>query len=339
MDEASVTADKSILQASTVAPHGKQKGISSPRSPSPSAALSLLPDFVRAMLYESEERRATQARLLIEALEGRNPAVARRLKQLFPQRMAPVPMVPKTLVSFVDPRFDLSGVVMPPHIRADLQALLAEHSRAEELRRFDLHPRNRILLSGPPGNGKTMIAEALAKELGLIFLTASYSGLIDSHLGVTGRNIDELFRYVNAVPCLLFLDEFDAIGAARTEGSDVREFRRVTNQLLVTLDQLSPRSVLVAATNAEDLIDTALKRRFDMPMVIGTPNRELKLECALRELNPAVTPGFDMRDLAIRVADGPAQNLDEVVKLCRKLRRDAVLNGGSGFDEILPLRS
>ena len=305
------------------------------KRPPASAALQLLPDFLQAMLYGTETRRAEQIQKIIEAVEARQPALANRIRRLVPQTLKTVPQMPSNLMSASEPRFGLDEVIMGPGLRSEFASFIAEHQRAAELARFKLYPRHRILLSGPPGNGKTMIAEALAKELGLMFFTADYSGLVDSHLGVTSRNVSTLFSYVNAVPCLLFLDEFDAVGADRGGGHDVREFRRVTNQMLVTLDRLSPECVLVAATNAEALIDPALKRRFDMPAHVAAPDKSLKLACAQKELSPNLTPGYDMLALAMRVADSGAISLDEVTKLCRRLRRDAVLNGGKGVQRIL----
>ena len=305
------------------------------RLPPATAPLQMLPEFIHAMLYRGEVTRAEHMRKMVEALEPRSPALAKRVRRMIPNQMSPIPTMPSSLLDCSTPRFGLDGVVMSRAVRRELDALVSEHGRADELLAYGLNPRNRVLLFGPPGNGKTMIAEALAKELDLPFMTAAYGGLIDSHLGVTGRNIATLFQYVNAVPCVLFLDEFDAVGAARSDGSDVREFRRVTNQLLLVLDRLSPRCVLVAATNEDSLIDAALKRRFDMPLCIAKPDAALKLECALLELDPKLTPGRDMRSLAERVAGGPAGSLDDVTKICRKLRRDAVLNDGRGAESIL----
>lgn len=112
--------------------------------------------------------------------------------------------VPKELVVLEQPQLALKNVVLSPHVEEEISGLIAETLRSEELAAFDLQPRHRVLLHGEPGNGKTMLAEALASELELPFLRAKYSGLVDSYMGGTGKNIDKLFEYAATAPCVLF---------------------------------------------------------------------------------------------------------------------------------------
>ena len=111
--------------------------------------------------------------------------------------------------------------------------------------------------------------------------------------------------------------------------------RRVTNHLLIEIEKLPAHVIFVCATNSERLIDTAIKRRFDLVINVPAPTRELRLQCARRELDPSLTPGSDLTHLAERVADLCLENLFHVTERCRQIRRDLVLNGGHGVESLL----
>lgn len=134
---------------------------------------------------------------------------------------------------------------------------------------------------------------------------------------------------------MLFLDEFDAVGLARGEGSDVGEMRRITNQLLIAMERLPSTCVFVAATNAHSMLDAAVKRRFDFAIELASPTAELKLRCAQKELAPELTPGHDLQRLCSPISELASANLFEVVELCRRIRRDLVLNAGKGIETII----
>lgn len=204
-----------------------------------------------------------------------------------------------------------------------------------ELAQFKLAPRHKILLYGPPGNGKTLLAEGLAKELDLPFLPVKYAGMIESYLGSTGKNLQSIFDYAATAPCVLFMDEFDGVAIDRGDSKDVGEIRRVTNQLLILLDRLPPTCMFVAATNADELLDRAIQRRFDFVLQLPAPTQDLRRRCAERELAPSMTPGHDITCHAEAVAELPLANLSGLVKLCQRIRRDLVLNSGAGVHAII----
>lgn len=159
--------------------------------------------------------------------------------------------------------------------------------------------------------------------------------MIDSFLGSTGKNLQSIFDYATTAPCVLFMDEFDGVAIDRADSKDVGEIRRVTNQLLIILDRLPPTCMFIAATNAEELLDRAIRRRFDYVIELPAPTQELRIRCAERELAPRMTPGHDIRHHAAAVAEMPLPNLSGLVKLCQRLRRDLVLNRGTGIPAIL----
>ena len=133
-----------------------------------------------------------------------------------------------------------------------------------------------FLLYGPPGTGKNRIARYIATELGLDLYLARLDGLISSFLGSTSKNIRALFDFTSSRPCVLFLDEFDAIAKVRGDVQELGELKRVVNSFIQNLDFVGTQSIVVAATNHEDLLDAAIWRRFNYRLKLGFPTEELR---------------------------------------------------------------
>jgi len=129
-----------------------------------------------------------------------------------------------------------------------------------------------IMLHGPPGSGKSLLASHIAGELGFEMFTARLDGLISSYLGSTSKNIRALFEFASERPCVLFLDEFDAIAKLRGDEQELGELKRVVNSFLQNLDGLEPHTVVIAATNHQELLDKAVWRRFAYRLELGYPS-------------------------------------------------------------------
>ncbi|WP_336780790.1 ATP-binding protein [Paenibacillus illinoisensis] len=138
----------------------------------------------------------------------------------------------------------------------------------------DVSMPNKLVMFGPPGTGKTLTASYLASRLNLPLVLVRLDAIIHSHLGETATNVRKLFEYARLNPCVLFLDEFDAIGRTRESNDEVKEMARVVNTLLQCLDEFDGDSVLVAATNLETQLDHAVWRRFDTKITYAMPDEE-----------------------------------------------------------------
>lgn len=175
------------------------------------------------------------------------------------------------------PQRTLSDLVLPDDVTAQFQEVVEEHARRDLLRSYNLEPRHKLLLCGAPGNGKTTLAEALANHLALPFFTVKYEGIINSFLGQTAQQIDRLFEFIKTQRCVLFFDEFDAIGKEREDINDHGEMKRVVNSLLKQIDMLPSHVVFVGATNHESMLDKAIWRRFQVQLHIPSPTQKMAI--------------------------------------------------------------
>lgn len=144
----------------------------------------------------------------------------------------------------------------------------------EKMMSIGLEFRTTLLLYGPPGCGKTSAAKYLASELNLPLVTARFDTLISSLLGNTAKNIHRIFSFAKKQPCILFLDEFDAIAKARDDVHELGELKRVVNSLLQNIDDFSQEGILIAATNHADMLDSAVWRRFQTVIEMPTPGTD-----------------------------------------------------------------
>jgi len=175
-----------------------------------------------------------------------------------------------------------------------------------------------VLLVGPPGTGKTLLARAVAGEAGVPFFTIAGSDFVEMFVGVGASRVRDLFEQAKAAsPCIVFIDELDAVGRMRGAGlgggHDERE--QTLNQLLVEMDgfDIKDNVIIMAATNRPDVLDSALLRpgRFDRQVLVDRPDLRgrqeiLKIHSRGKPLGPSIdlevlarrTPGFTGADLA-----------------------------------------
>lgn len=171
------------------------------------------------------------------------------------------------------PNKRLDQLLLPGTVYNSCRDLIEEQTRIDLLRSYGLEPRNKVLLIGPPGNGKTSVAEGIAEALMVPLLTVRYESIIGAYLGETASRLSKLFEYAKTRQCVLFFDEFDTIGKERGDQQETGEIKRVVSSLLLQIDALPSYVVTIAATNHDALLDKAVWRRFQLKLELPKPTR------------------------------------------------------------------
>lgn len=221
------------------------------------------------------------------------------------------------------PRRRLDDLILPRLGRRAVDTLVEEQQRASLLRAHGIDPRHRILLVGPPGNGKTSLAEAIAEALAIPFFVVRYEAIIGSYLGETASRLKRIFDYARTTPCVLFFDEFDALAKERGDIHETGEIKRVVISLLMQVDDLPSYTIIIAATNHPELLDRAVWRRFQLRLELPMPTRnELTryFERFIKALSEK--PGISASTLAKRMG---SVSYSEAEQFTMDVRRQAIL--------------
>jgi SpoVK/Ycf46/Vps4 family AAA+-type ATPase len=209
-----------------------------------------------------------------------------------------------------------ADLLLPAGIQLLFDELVEELEYRDELAERGLRPRNRIILHGPPGNGKTSSAAAIASAINVPAYGVSLPKLIDKYIGGTGQNLGELFGSLGRDTLVVF-DEIDAIGSTRgvADTGGAKEQNTSVNVLLTLLDRCE-RGIIVATTNRLDILDPALVRRFDETVLVPAPTEEQMGNLAAKLCEQYEVPLVDVSG---------SLNFDEVTKrVLREARRVAM---------------
>jgi len=223
----------------------------------------------------------------------------------------------------VEPRRTLTSLLLNEAVATACRELVEEQQRKDLLRSYGVEPRHRVLLSGPPGNGKTSLAEAIATELLVPLFVVRYEAVIGSFLGETSGRLKRLFDFVRTHQCVLFFDEFDTLGKERGDTHETGEIKRVVSSLLLQIDALPSHVVVVTATNHAELLDRAVWRRFQLRLAVPAPTVAQKEEWFARLQKRLDAPlGMTPRALAARLQ---ASSFSDLEQFCEDIQRRYVL--------------
>lgn len=211
-----------------------------------------------------------------------------------------------------------------------IEEIIEEFRRSEILCSHGMKRRGKLLFCGPPGCGKTLLAEVVAGELGLPILYTRFDTIVSSYLGETSANLRKVFDYATRGNWVVFFDEFDAIGKSRDDLAEHGELKRVINSFLQLLDGFKGESLVIAATNHEHLLDTALWRRFDEILLLERPSVHDIRTLLTRKLASVPHPQLEPKAIASRLK---GLSHAEVERICYDAIRLCVLHDSA---EVTP---
>jgi SpoVK/Ycf46/Vps4 family AAA+-type ATPase len=223
------------------------------------------------------------------------------------------------------PRERLRHHMILSHIVEDrFRRIEREYVARDRLAHHGLRYRQKILLYGTPGCGKTMGAERLAWNTGLTLVKVRFDAMVSSFLGETATNLREVFETASQTPCLLFIDECDAIAKSREDVQEVGEIKRVVNTFLQLLDEYeASNGLLVAATNLTKFLDEAVWRRFDDVIEVPKPTA-MEIEAILKQTLSSVEVGVINWEMLVQKLD--KFSAAQIVRVAQDAAKRAILD-------------
>lgn len=223
---------------------------------------------------------------------------------------------------------NLQDIILNKENARSIRKIINEYSKSEVLKMHGILPSYKILFCGPPGCGKTLCSEVVASELGLPMLYTRFDSVVSSYLGETASNLRKIFDYASSGRWVVMFDEFDAIGKARDDQNEHGELKRVVNSFLQILDSFTANSLVIAATNHEQLLDPALWRRFDE--IVFFPNPTI---AQIRKMVELKFKNFPF-SFPLKTSIGKMKNMSysDVERLCIDSMKSAILESKDKVD-------
>lgn len=276
-----------------------------------------------------QDERQKQHHLLANDLEKILYGEHLKSGKLLDRNVLPLPPTDKEqglpLLDMRHPQRSFEQIIINENTRSAIEELVEENRRADLLQSYGMKPSKKVLFFGPPGCGKTLAAEVIAFELDLPLAIVRLDVIVSSLLGETATNLRRVFDFISKNSLVVLFDEFDAIGKERSDSSEHGELRRLVNSVLQMMDAYQGKSIILAATNHQQILDTAIWRRFDEAIEFPTPEKDLIKEILALKLR-GVRRQFELEDKEILDLFAEKSGAD-IERIIRRAVKRMVLKG------------
>lgn len=303
-------------------------------------------DQLKALIkshFENETERFVTLTLQIAAQKARDgqTSFADDIRKIVDKSKTSLPRLKllsndfQSLILPVVPTDRLSDLIVSETLKERINRILLEYHQKDKLRRHNLENRRRVLLTGPPGTGKTMTASVVAGELHLPLYIVLMDKMVTKFMGETSAKLRQVFEIISENKGVYLFDEFDAIGTERSKDNDVAEMRRVLNSFLQFIERDQSESIIVAATNNLTLLDQALFRRFDDVLHYALPTKS-EIEDLLHARLGAYKGNFKVETIS-----GHSAKLShaEITHACLDAIKEVILNDKEKVDKSTLLKT
>ena len=221
--------------------------------------------------------------------------------------------------------YNLDDVILNDELKKKLEYVIEEFNQMEILATYGLNPKQKLLFCGPPGTGKTLTSHVISSVLGYPLVHIRFDSIVSSFLGETATNLRKIFDFIEQGEWVVLFDEFDIIGKKRDDPYEHGEIKRVVNNFMQMLDAYNGKSLLIAATNHQHLLDSAMWRRFDEILFFDIPDADLRKQLFIKYLRVLKKPK-DL-DIGILVKLTDSFSAADIAQVCEEaLRRSILMN-------------
>lgn len=199
---------------------------------------------------------------------------------------------------------DFDNLILSQETKGQLERIIREFKDADILATYNLNYKKKILLCGKPGTGKTFSVQIISSVLNIPLVYIRFDAIISSYLGETAGNLRKVFDFIENGTWIALFDEFDIIGKNRDDNHEHGEIKRVVNNFLQMLDNFKGDSILFAATNHQNMLDSAIWRRFDAVIGYELPDEATRKHLFERYLRPIKRDKKINIDKAAKISQG-----------------------------------
>ncbi|MDE1832037.1 MAG: ATP-binding protein [Thaumarchaeota archaeon] len=239
------------------------------------------------------------------------------------------------LLYISDQYYSFNDLIVDDEIKERLEYIISENQNAKQLLSYGLKPKQKILFCGLPGTGKTLSAKIVSSVIGYPLVYVLFDSIVSSFLGQTASNLRKIFDFIEKGKYVVLFDEFDIVGKRRDDSQEHGEVKRVVNNFMQMLDNYNGESILIAATNHQHLLDTAIWRRFDEVILFKVPTVDQRKKLFEKYLG-VLRKNYDF-DLTFFVKKTANYSSADIANICEDALRRTIIHGESKVtvDDVL----